>query len=111
MVKEGDRRVSYRKRVLQYCEKESIKIHHKFEDQETLKIVLIDISIPQRPLLLWRSFNRTESAFEYLFEENKHPLNYRVMNFKSGKEYKLDIGKKSSVKSKFDQQISTDYVF
>ena len=49
--------ISYRKRVLQYCQKEGVEIQHKFASIETSKDVIIDQSTEQRLLLLWKIFN------------------------------------------------------
>ncbi len=104
----GKRRVSYRHRMIKFCEVNDINIEKGFDDVELSKIALIDISIEQRPLLLKVTFNREKSAYEYLLEINKHPSNYRVLNFKTGKEYSLEIQQKPVVTNMFNNQKEAD---
>lgn len=95
----------------QYCEKNGIKIDNRFHEVEIAKISIIDRSIEQRPLLLHHTFTREIDAFRYLKEENKHPANYQVLNFKTGKEYQLQISEKPVMVGTFDKQEDADPVY
>ena len=110
-IYDGKRRLSYRKRMEQYCEKNGIAIESRFHQEETAKIAIIDWSIEQRPILLWRTFNREIDVYRYLREQNKHPANYQVLNFKSGKEYILKMAEKPEVLRTFNNQIDADPIY
>ncbi len=73
----------YRK-IVKYCEAHCIRIPRSFHDTDPSKLVLIDVSIPQRPLLLTETFDYPKQITEFLRERNVHPLNYQVLNFKTG---------------------------
>jgi hypothetical protein len=73
-----------------YCEQHAIAVPSAFHDLETIyPIVVIDLSIPQRPKLLPTSFYNAKSVLEHLKDENKHPENYRVLDFERAVEYVL----------------------
>lgn len=94
-----------------FCEVHKVKIERGFDEEEAGKIAVIDMSIPQRPLLLAATFAYPAAAYQHLKEINRHPSNYRVLNFKTGKEYSLLFASKPEVKGDFDPQRDADMVF
>jgi hypothetical protein len=89
-VFDGRRVVSKRKRMLAYCEQHGVTVPSAFHDLETIyPIAVIDISIPQRPKILPKTFYNMATVLEYFKDENKYPGNYQVLNFERGFEYIL----------------------
>ena len=73
--------------VLAYCSQNDVTVPKSFQDEDPSKFVLIDISVPQNPRLVIESFDYEKQIYDYLKQENVHPWNYRVLNFKTGREY------------------------
>lgn len=65
-VFDGKHVVGQRKRILAYCERNGIKVPQAFHDADTVyKIAVIDLSIPQRPLLLADTFYSGKDVADY----------------------------------------------
>jgi len=89
-VRNGQRIVSIRKRIIAYCEEHRISIPDSFHNIDTIyPIIIIDISIEERPRLIPETFYNDKSVLRYLKDQNKNPLNYKILDFKRGIEIVL----------------------
>jgi hypothetical protein len=107
----GKRIRSTRKRVLAYCEQHKITVPKAFHDlQPVYAIALIDIRSSDRPRLFSKTFFSTKSALECLKQENRHPENYRFLDFKRGIEFVLEGAAKLQRGPGFDHRKDVDVV-
>lgn len=109
---EGKRVASCRKRMLAFCARNGIKVPDAFHDIDpVLKIAVIDLSIPKRPLLLAKTFYSGKTVMAYFKENNKYPGNYRVLDFKRGVELVFDMPSQPSLGAAFDNCKDADTVY
>lgn len=89
-VRNGQRIVSIRKRMIAYCEEHNIVVPASFHDIDTIyPIIIIDTCIEEQPHLVPQTFYNDKSVLRYLKDENKNPLNYKILDFKRGIEIVL----------------------
>lgn len=87
---DGQRVVNIRQRMLAYCEQQKIEIPAAFHSLDTVyAIALVDVSVSERLRLVGQTFYNAASVLQYLKDTNKHPANYRVLDFKRGTELVL----------------------
>ena len=77
----------YFRKILDYCDASNVRVPSAFRGTDPSKFVLIDISIEQRPILVSETFDYQKQIYEFLKHQNVHPENYRILNFKDGREY------------------------
>ena len=83
--------MSTRRKILAYCAAHGIKVPKAFDDLDTVYgIALVDVSVAEAPRLLGETFYNVSGVLDYLREHNRHPANYRVLDFKRGVELVLD---------------------
>jgi hypothetical protein len=110
-VFEGQRLVSIRKRIVAYCEQHDIDIPKTFDSFNILyPIALVDASAPRKHRLIAKTFHSANSALEYLKDQNKHPANYRILDFKRGIEFVLADEIRLEQGPSFDNRKDVDIV-
>ena len=86
-----DMNLSSRQAVLAYCASHGIKVPRSFSELDTIYgIALVDVSVPEAPRLVGESFYNVSGVLEYFLDQNRHPANYRVLDFKRGIELVLE---------------------
>jgi hypothetical protein len=108
-IHNGQRMVSIRKRMLAYCEQHGIDVPSAFHDQDpVLAIALVRIFTPGKSQLVAQTFYSTASALDYLKQQNKHPENYRFLDFKRGVEWLIDPAVSLKAGPDFDNRRDVD---
>lgn len=74
-----------RRRILAYCEQHKISVPAAFHDLETVyAIALIDESVPGKLRFVGETFYNVPNVLAWFRKMNKHPENYKVLDFKRG---------------------------
>ncbi len=108
-VVSGQHVVSIRKRVLAYCEEHGIVVPKTFHHLDPIyAIVLVEILVPENPRLVDETFYSEKSVVRYLKDQNKHPENYQVLDFKRGIELVLEQQVSLKRGSAFNNRKDTD---
>jgi hypothetical protein len=91
-ILKGKKRVSFRTRVLKYCKQNKIDVPAAFRREGLVHtIAVLDLSVPRRPALLGKTFDDGESVLQYLKDNNKHPENYKALDFERGIELLCEV--------------------
>jgi hypothetical protein len=108
-VMDGQRVVSVRRRITAYCEQHGIIVPASFHQQDIVyAIAMVDVSVAQEHRLVDQTFYNHKTVVLWLLDHNRHPENYRVLDFKRGVELVLEHPVQFIRGPKFDHRRDVD---